>query len=212
MLMVGIGGVWAEEKTNFVSVITAIDGSTNLTNGSRSATMSDGTVMSFALEAGNLFGQDECNTAWANSDVVTELNSVLSKSLTSSNYFPKTTANRNGQVNRLVTCTANLSSTSNCDASKYVTFYVALYTQTSSSTPTLTVSGFSSADYSYALAGGTGFTRVAAVSDIPCAKQDYTLVKVRGKLSNTKTAVVTFRSNNSSAITVEISSLRQRGG
>ena len=199
MLMLTVCSAWADVKTDFVSVVTAIDGSTNLTNGSKTATMPDGTVMSFALSGGNLFNQDVCSTEWANSDAVAEINTVLGKSLTASDYFPKSTANRNGQTNRKVTCTADFNNTTDYDASKFVTFYVALYTQSTSSAPTLTVSGFSTAEYSYALAGGTGFTKVSAVSDIPCAKQDYTFVKVKGKLS-AGTAVVTYQATNRSGV------------
>ncbi len=183
MLTGMVGSVWADVQTDFVSVVNAIDGSANLVNTARSTTLGNGTVMSFALSAGNLFAEDVCNTEWNNTDAVSELNSILDKDLQASAYFPKTKANHNGQADRIVTCTANLSNTAGYDASKIVTFYVALYTRATTSTPSLSVSGFSTAEYQYALANGNGFTTVSSVSAIPCATQDYTLVKIKGKLS-----------------------------
>ena len=202
MLMLTVSSAWADVKTDFASVITAIDGSTELTNSSRSTTMSDGTVISFTLSAGNLFCYPEsesCNNDWTNSGVVSELNSVFGKSLTGSDYFPKSGPNRNGQANRKVTCKADLSNTTDFDASKVVTFYVAFFIQSTSQTPSLNITGFSSAEYSYALADGEDFVKVNNVSAIPCAKGDYTLVKVKGKLSDSKTAAIDFQSNSSSS-------------
>lgn len=205
MLIIGIGSMWAETKANFVSVVTAIDGSTNLATGTAGATVSttlnDGTAMSYGLSNGRMWSGNSCSTVWANSDAVSEINSILGKNLAASNYFPTNNANRNGQggTDRIVTCTANLSNTSNYDVEKYVTFYVAL-SASSNNSKTLTVSGFSSADYSYALAGGTGFTRVNAINDIPCPSSDYTLVKIRGKLNNSKTATVTFKTGGYSGV------------
>ncbi len=199
MLILTVSSAWADVQTDFVSVVNAIDGSANLVNTERSKTLGNGTVMSFALSAGNLFASDECNTEWNNTDAVSELNSILNKELPASDYFPKTTANRNGQTNRTVTCTANLSNTDGYDASKIVTFYVALYTQATTSTPSLSVSGFSTAEYQYALANGNGFTKVNSVSAIPCATQDYTLVKIKGKLS-AGVASVTFSAPNRSGV------------
>lgn len=192
--------MWGQ-TTHFVSVITAIDGSTNLPNDNRSVTMSDNAVMSFALEKGNMFSQNKtCSTSWTNNNAVAEINTVWGKNLNTPNYFPSGSGvNHNGQSNREITCTANLSSTSSYYADKYVTFYVAFWT-TSNSSKSLTVSGFSSADYSYALAGGTGFTRVNDIKDIPCPSNDYTLVKIRGKLNNTKTATVTFKTGGYSGV------------
>ncbi|MCR5334640.1 MAG: hypothetical protein K6E45_06935 [Bacteroidaceae bacterium] len=199
MLILTVSSAWADVQTDFVSVVNPIDGSANLNNTARSTTLANGTVMSFALSGGNLFALDVCNTEWNNTDAVSELNSILDKELSVSAYFPKTTANRNGQTTRTVTCTANLSNTAGYDPSKIVTFYVALYTQATTSTPSLSVSGFSTAEYQYALANGNGFTTVSSVSAIPCATQDYTLVKIKGKLS-AGVASVTFSAPNRSGV------------
>ena len=182
MLMLSVSSAWADVKTDFASIITPIGSeSAEITNSSRSKTMDDGVIMSFGLSAGNLFGQNASNPTWNNSAAVDELNSVLGKSLNASDYFPTNTGNHNGQGGRTITCTANLSNATDYDATKVVTFYVVLFSN-GNGTPSITVSGFSSAYYSYAKADGNGFVDVSSLSEIPAGNY-FTVVKVKGKLS-----------------------------
>ena len=183
MLILTVSSAWADVKTDFASIITPIGSeSAEITNSSRSKTMDDGVIMSFGLSAGNLFGQNASNPTWNNSAAVDELNSVLGKSLNASDYFPTNTGNHNGQGGRTITCTANLSNATDYDATKVVTFYVVLFSN-GNGTPSLTVSGFSSASYSYAKADSEGFVDVNSPNDIPAGNY-FTLVKIKGKLSN----------------------------
>ena len=182
MLMLSVSSAWADVKTDFASIITPIGSeSADIINTSRSKTMDDGVIMSFGLSAGNLFAQNASNPTWNNSAAVDELNSVLGKSLNASDYFPTNTGNYNGQGGRIITCTANLSNATGYDATKVVTFYVTLFSS-GNGTPSITVSGFSSAYYSYAKADGNGFVDVSSLSEIPAGNY-FTVVKVKGKLS-----------------------------
>ena len=184
MLILTVSSAWADVKTDFASIITPIGSeSAEITNSSRSKTMDDGVILSFSLPAGhgNLFAQNVSNPTWNNSAAVDELNSVLGKSLNASDYFPTNTGNHNGQGGRTITCTANLSNATDYDATKVVTFYVTLFSS-GNGTPSITVSGFSSAYYSYAKADGNGFVDVSSLSEIPAGNY-FTVVKVKGKLS-----------------------------